>query len=119
MIVKVKASLGHFQKYCIALNSPLIQINILFYISMKRCCEYGKCPKILNILFLTFFWLNFCFLCNCFFKKLSGMANSADNDQTEGEGSLIWVCTICKCHFVRKFGIYNFRTFNILILEGP
>ena len=35
-----------------------------------------------------------------------GMANSEDPDQ-------IWVCTICIWHFVRNFGVQNFRTFTI------
>ena len=43
-------------------------------------------------------------------KILSGMANSVDPDQTAPRSSLIWVCTVCMYHFVRHFGVRNFRT---------
>ena len=29
--------------------------------------------------------------------------------------SLIWVCTVCICHFVRHFGVQNFKTFTVVI----
>ena len=51
-----------------------------------------------------------------YLKILSGMTNSADSDQTAPRSSLIWVCTICICHFVRQFGIQNSRTFNVQII---
>ena len=38
----------------------------------------------------------------------SGIANSV-------RSSLIWVCTICICHFVRNFGVWNFRTFIVYL----
>ena len=38
-----------------------------------------------------------------FLKILSGMANSVSPR----------VCTICLCHFVRNFGVWNFRTFTV------
>ena len=41
-----------------------------------------------------------------YLKILSGMANSVDLDQT---APLIWVCTVCICHFVNNFGVQNFR----------
>ena len=28
--------------------------------------------------------------------------------------SLIWVCTVCICHFVRHFGVGNFWTFTVI-----
>ena len=28
--------------------------------------------------------------------------------------SLIWVCTVCICHFVRNFGVQIFRTFTVI-----
>ena len=42
-----------------------------------------------------------------------GMANSVDLDQTAPSGSLIWVCTVCICHFIRNFGVRIFRTFTV------
>ena len=49
-----------------------------------------------------------------FLKLHSGVANSADPDQTAPEASsLIWVYTICICHLVRNFGVQNFRTFTV------
>ena len=30
--------------------------------------------------------------------------------------SLIWVCTVCKCQFIRHFGVQNFRTLTVLCL---
>ena len=43
------------------------------------------------------------------FKIHSGIANSADPDQTapSGRSSLIWVCTICLCNFVTNFLVYQ------------
>ena len=41
-------------------------------------------------------------------KILSGMANSVDPDQTAPSD-----CTVCICHFVRHFGIRNFKTFTV------
>ena len=43
--------------------------------------QYGKCPKILNTLFHTFFTKIFLFM-QLFLKIVSGMANSIDPDQT-------------------------------------
>ena len=37
-------------------------------------------------LYSILYWLEFCFLCSCFFKMLSGMANNVDPDQTGPEG---------------------------------
>ena len=49
-----------------------------------------------------------------FLKIHGGMANSVDPDQTAPfRGSLIWVCTVCTCHFVRNFDVRNFRTFIV------
>ena len=45
-------------------------------------------------------------------KILSGMANSVDPNWS----SLIWVCTVCICHFVGNFGVQKFRTFTIYTL---
>ena len=44
-----------------------------------------------------------------FLKLLSGMADSVEPDLTAP-----LVCTICICHFVRNFGVQNFRTFTII-----
>ena len=46
-------------------------------------------------------------------KMLSGMANSVDPDQTAPWSSLIWVCTVCICHFVTYLSVCNFRTFTM------
>ena len=51
-----------------------------------------------------------------FLKTLSGIANSVDPDQTAS--SLIWVCTVCICHFLRHFGVPNFRTFTLVIFSA-
>ena len=70
-----------------------------------------------NVLnFRTLYYILFCFLCSCFLKILSGMANSVDPDQTAPSG-LIRVITVCMCHFVRQFGVQNFRTFTALTLS--
>ena len=39
---------------------------------------------------------------------------SVDPDQTAPWSSLIWICTVCSCHFVRKAGVQNIRTTTIL-----
>ena len=66
--------------------------------------HYGKCPEISNTLFHTFLALLLLFI-QMLLKILSGKANKIDPDQT----ALIWVCTVCTCHFVRNFGVRNFR----------
>ena len=59
-----------------------------------------------NVLkFRTLYFILFCLpkpllLCTCFLKILSGMANSVDTERS----SLIWVYTVCICHFVRNLG---------------
>ena len=75
--------------------------------------EYSKCPIILNTLLHTFL-AYFCFSCSFFFflKILSGMANSVDPDQT----APIWVYTVCKFHYVRHFGVQNFKIFTVIIV---
>ena len=50
--------------------------------------EYSKCLKFWT-LYSNFFWRNFCFLCSCFLKILSRMANSIDPDQTAPSGA-VW-----------------------------
>ena len=40
------------------------------------------------------------------------MANSVDPDQTAPLRSNL-VCTICICHFIRHFGVQNFKTFTV------
>ena len=45
-----------------------------------------------------------------FLKILSGMADHVDPDQ---RSSLIWIGSVCICHFVRHFGVRNFRTFTV------
>ena len=31
--------------------------------------------------------------------------------------SLIWVCTVCICHFVRHFGVRNLWTFTVVVMK--
>ena len=50
--------------------------------------EYGKCPKISNILFHMFLAFSFLFI-QLFIKILSGMVNSVDPDQTAPLGA-VW-----------------------------
>ena len=70
--------------------------------------DYDKCTKISNNLLHTFFCLNFAL--NVVNSKNSGMANSMDPDQI-APSSLIWAHTVCVCHLVNNFGVWNFRTF--------
>ena len=61
----------------------------------------GNIVKFL-ILYSILFRPKFCFYTHILFLKiLSGMA------------SLIWVCSVCTCHFVGNFGVQNFWTFTI------
>ena len=46
-----------------------------------------------------------------FLKLLIEMANSVD----PGQSSLIWVCTVCICHFVRHYRVQNFMTLTVSI----
>ena len=47
-----------------------------------------------------------------FLPILSGMVKCVDPDQTASSREVIWVCTACLCHFVRNFGVCNFRTYT-------
>ena len=48
-------------------------------------------------------------------KILSGMANSVDPDQTAPAGAVrSGSATVCICHFVRYFGVQDFRIFTVL-----
>ena len=66
-------------------------------IDMQANFVYGKYPKISN----TFFAL-ILYLMLLFHKIIGGKGNSVDPDQT---ARLIWVCTVCICHFIRKVGV--------------
>ena len=82
---------------------------------------YGKCPKIFNTLFHTFFCLNFAFYAFFFFLKfLSGMANSVDTDQTAPSGavwsgSALFVYAILSDTWVYK----NIRTITVHVFLFP
>ena len=55
-----------------------------------------------------------------FLKILSGKANSVDPDQWRSSLiSLIRVYTVCICHFVRHFGVQNFRIFTVPTVSSP
>ena len=54
-----------------------------------------------------------------FLNILNGMANSVDPDQTAPSGSsLIWVCTVCISHYIRNFGVQNFRIFTVFYTDN-
>ena len=46
-------------------------------------------------------------------KTFSGIANSVDPDHCSFKGNLIWVCTVCICHFVRYISAQTLRTLTI------
>ena len=46
--------------------------------------------------------------------QCTGVTNCVNPGQTAPKGGLIWVCTVCIFHFVRLFGVRNFRIFTIL-----
>ena len=70
----------------------------------KNGCKllYLKCPKLSNTLFHTFLVYSLLFM-QLFFKTLSRMANSIDPD----------LGLLCIGHFVKNFGVRNFRTFTV------
>ena len=85
-------------------------IKILELFSSKEKALSGTMCKgylpMVNVLkfehFIPFFFgLIFAFF-QLFLKILSGIANSADPDQT---APLFWVYTVCICNFVRQFGV--------------
>ena len=49
--------------------------------SVMGCLAYKVNVLKFGTLYSIYFWLKFCYLCNCFFKY-SQMTNSADPDQT-------------------------------------
>ena len=78
-----------------------------------KYCGYGKCQfrTLCSILFRPKFF----FSCSCYLKylKWNGKQCRPWSDCSSGS-SLIWVCTVCICHFVRNFGVSNFRAFTVL-----
>ena len=69
--------------------------------------EYGKCSKISNTLFHTFFGQKFTFM-QLFLKIPSGMANSIDPDQTAPSGavwsgSALFAYALCQKPLCTKF----------------
>ena len=74
--------------------------------NMQEYSVNSKSPKILNTIFHTFFFFFFLpyillfMQLFFFFLILSGIANSADPDQTAPSfrSSLVCVCTVCICH---------------------
>ena len=86
--------------------------EMLTTLSPRHFSLYGKRLKISKTLLYTILAQNFPFKQLCL-RILSGMAISVDPDQTAPSWSnLIWVCTACRCHFVCKFGVQNFRKFT-------
>ena len=62
-------------------------------------------------------WIDF----RCWSKVL--FSNTLDVIRSDSFGSsLIWVCTVCKCHFVRKLMYKKFRTttiYHLITILGP
>ena len=94
--------------------------HILFWYCICFCCSffslinYGKCPEISNDLKVhsILFWPKYCFLCSCFLKHNVEWQSRPWSD-CSWRSSLIWVYTVCICHFVRAFGVRNFRTVTV------
>ena len=63
-------------------------------------------------LYSMIFLLKFCFLCSYFLKQWNGKQCRPWSD-CSFRSSLVWVCTVCTCHFVSHFGVWNFRTFTV------
>ena len=84
--------------------------------------QYGKCPEITNTVFhihtafhtfLTHFFFFFFFFFFAFTQLfLSGIAPVYTLIRLL-RSSVIFVYTVGICHFVRNFGIRNFRTFTM------
>ena len=67
----------------------------------------------IQIFYSLLFWPKSFHFMQLFLEIISAMANSVDPDQTAPRSSLIWVCTVCTCHFVRTFGVQIFRTLTV------
>ena len=81
--------------------------------------NFGQWPKISNTSFPHPFFLFLFFLSVCFTKYTCTWRNGKQCrpwSDCSFRSSLIWVCTVCICHFVRKVGVQNFRTCTIMHL---
>ena len=75
----------------------------------------GKCPKILNTLFLTLLG-QFCSLYSYFLKILHEKVNSVDLDQTAPQEQSDLGLHCLQMPFIGHFGVQNFGTFTIYIM---
>ena len=94
---------------CLFLSRDLSYQNLFIFTTAD--VKYCKCPKILNTLFCAI-RTKLCFLCSCFLTQRNGKQCRSWSDcsfrSSLWRSSLIWVCTICICHFVSNFGVQNF-----------
>ena len=103
---------------CTLFSTYRAVFHILTAIKRLRCPNtvtcVRKCPKNFEH-FIPYF-----FFCQKFAFYAAGSLNTHWNSKQcrpWSDGSfrsrLIWVCTVCICHFVRRFGVPNFWTFNM------
>ena len=86
-------------------NREIILSNIV--LKLKKI--YGKCPKISNTLIYTFLGPKLCFLYLVEWQQFRLWSDCSSRS------SLIWVYTVCICHFVRNFGVRKFRIFIVQV----
>ena len=71
-------------------------------------------------LHLILFGVMFAFLCRCFLKiprlALWNGKQCRPWSDCSFRSSLIWVCSLCICHFISNFAVPNFRTFTVIDL---
>ena len=103
---------------CLKLQNTAIHYakdNVLYF-EYSHTLRYSKCPIILNTLFHTKCTLAYiCFLCSCFLNILWIDKQCRPCSEGSFRSSLIRVCTVCICHFVRNFGVQNFRSFTVIL----
>ena len=80
--------------------------------------EYDKCPKISNTVFeLVFAYILFLILiCLPFINFLLKWQRVVTLIRLL-RSSLIRICNVCKCHYVRKVGVGNFRTISVTTIS--
>ena len=102
---KKKMFMGQFRIHQWTIIIPYM--HRLFTVINVNVLKFGTFYSIL-------FGLNFGFYVVVSSKTKWNAKQCRPTSDCSFRSSLIWVCTFCMCHFVRNFGVQNFKTYTLL-----
>ena len=92
---------------CSAGHNNLVFMGLL---SVIRCMYYNKCPNFQTLVLLK---LCICLLkCLVEWQSVKTLIRLLLQQQSD-----LGLCTVCIWHFVRNFGVQNFRTYTVVRFE--